>query len=135
VTLALSPVPLHLKRVEARPFLKWAGGKGQLLPELLARVPIVFGKYFEPFLGGGDVGRGRECQLRGREHEEQDLFGTAVQLAARICAQAEPGQILASDVVQLLAAGKGFVFADQGEVALKGFDKPVRLHEVRWRED
>jgi len=53
VTLALSPVPLHLKRVEARPFLKWAGGKGQLLPELLARVPIVFGKYFEPFLGGG----------------------------------------------------------------------------------
>ena len=42
-----------LGRVESRPFLKWAGGKGQLLSELLARVPTAFGKYFEPFLGGG----------------------------------------------------------------------------------
>ena len=53
MTLGSSPVPLYLKRVEARPFLKWAGGKGQLLPELLARAPLAFGKYFEPFLGGG----------------------------------------------------------------------------------
>ena len=66
--------------------------------------------------------------------EDEDLFGTAVQLAARICAHAEPGQILASNVVQELAAGKGFVFADQGEATLKGFEKPVRLYEVRWRE-
>ena len=64
--------------------------------------------------------------------EEEDLFGTAVQLAARVCAQAEPGQILAADVVQQLAAGKGFVFADKGEATLKGFEKPVRLHEVVW---
>ena len=65
--------------------------------------------------------------------EEKDLFGTAVQLAARICAHAEPGQILASDVVQQLAAGKGFAFTDKGEATLKGFEKPVRLHEVRWQ--
>jgi len=64
--------------------------------------------------------------------EEEDLFGTAVQLAARVCAQAEPGQILAADVVQQLAAGKGCVFADKGETTLKGFEKPVRLHEVVW---
>jgi DNA adenine methylase len=37
----------------ARPFLKWAGGKRQLLPELLERVPKTFGHYFEPFAGGG----------------------------------------------------------------------------------
>jgi DNA adenine methylase len=37
----------------ARPFLKWAGGKAQLLPELLPRVPERFGAYHEPFLGGG----------------------------------------------------------------------------------
>jgi DNA adenine methylase len=37
----------------ARPFLKWAGGKRQLLPHLLAHVPPRFGAYFEPFLGGG----------------------------------------------------------------------------------
>ena len=66
--------------------------------------------------------------------EEEDLFGTAVQLAARICAHAEPGQILVADVVQQLAAGKGFTFTDKGEATLKGFEKPVRLHEVRWHD-
>jgi len=63
-----------------------------------------------------------------------DLFGTAVQLAARICAHAEPGQILVPIVVRELAAGKRFLFADQGEASLRGFEDPVRLYEVRWRE-
>ena len=66
--------------------------------------------------------------------EEQDLFGTAVQLAARICARAEPGQILVPTVVRELAAGKGFLLADLGEIALRGFEDPVRLYEVRWEE-
>jgi DNA adenine methylase len=35
------------------PFLKWVGGKRQLLPELLARVPRKFSTYHEPFVGGG----------------------------------------------------------------------------------
>ena len=66
--------------------------------------------------------------------EEGDLFGTAVQLARRICDQAEPGQILASNVVRELAAGKDFLFADRGDTALRGFEDPVRLYEVRWAE-
>jgi class 3 adenylate cyclase/pimeloyl-ACP methyl ester carboxylesterase len=66
--------------------------------------------------------------------EEEDLFGTAVQVAARICAHAEPCQILASNVVQELAAGKGFAFSDEGEAALKGLEKPVHLYEVGWEE-
>jgi class 3 adenylate cyclase len=66
--------------------------------------------------------------------EDEDLFGTAVQLAARICAYAQPGQILASNVVRELAAGKRFLFSDRGDVALRGFEDPVRLHEVRWEE-
>ena len=37
----------------ARPVLKWAGGKGKLLRELLAHVPATFGAYHEPFMGGG----------------------------------------------------------------------------------
>ena len=60
------------------------------------------------------------------------LFGTAVQLAARICAHAEPGQILAANVVRELSAGKGVMFSDRGEVTLRGFEEPVRLYEVRW---
>lgn len=66
--------------------------------------------------------------------EESDLFGTAVQLARRICDQAQGGQILVSNVVRELAAGKGFLFANSGDVVLKGFEDPVRLYEVRWRE-
>ncbi len=66
--------------------------------------------------------------------EESDLFGTSVQLARRICDHAEPGQILVSNVVRELSAGKGFLFADIGEVVPKGFEEPVRLYEVRWRE-
>ncbi|MBP6788967.1 MAG: DNA adenine methylase [Candidatus Promineofilum sp.] len=39
--------------VAARPVLKWVGGKGRLLPELLARLPQTFEAYHEPFVGGG----------------------------------------------------------------------------------
>lgn len=66
--------------------------------------------------------------------EENDLFGASVILASRIAAQAGGGQILAANVVRELCAGKGFLFADHGEAALRGFEDPVRLYEVRWRE-
>ncbi|HUF54808.1 MAG TPA: adenylate/guanylate cyclase domain-containing protein [Dehalococcoidia bacterium] len=67
--------------------------------------------------------------------EEEDLFGTSVILAARIAAQAKGGEILASNVVRELVAGRGFLFADRGERALRGFEDPVRVYEVSWRED
>jgi DNA adenine methylase len=37
---------------DVHPFVKWAGGKGQLLSELDKLIPSQFNRYFEPFLGG-----------------------------------------------------------------------------------
>jgi class 3 adenylate cyclase len=65
--------------------------------------------------------------------ENDDLFGSSVILAQRTAAEAKGGQILVTDVVSQLAAGKGFEFAFSGEHELRGFDQPVRLHELRWQ--
>mgnify|MGYP002514877506 CR=1 FL=1 len=40
---------------EVAPFVKWAGGKRQLLPQIRERMPDIFDKYYEPFVGGGAV--------------------------------------------------------------------------------
>ncbi len=67
--------------------------------------------------------------------EDDDLFGTAVNEAARITAAAKGGEILVANVIRELAKGKDFMFADRGETSLKGFEDPVRLFEARWREN
>ncbi len=41
--------------VLAQPFLKWAGGKRQLLPAIKEYLPQKFGQYYEPFIGAGAV--------------------------------------------------------------------------------
>jgi class 3 adenylate cyclase len=60
-----------------------------------------------------------------------DLFGTAVTTASRIQSLAKGGEILVSDVVRQLVAGKGFMFEDRGETVLRGFEDPVRIFAVR----
>ncbi len=60
------------------------------------------------------------------------LFGSVVNLTARICAFAKPDQILVAQVVRELCVGKKFSFEDRGEATLKGFQEPVRLFEVQW---
>lgn len=61
-----------------------------------------------------------------------DLFGAAVTLAQRIQAEAQGGEILVSDVVRQLVAGRNFAFAEGGEFVPKGFEEPVRVHKVVW---
>ena len=60
-----------------------------------------------------------------------DLFGSTVQLAARLCSHAEPEQTLVSNVVAELCIGKGLTFRDLGEISIKGFDRPIRVHAVQ----
>jgi class 3 adenylate cyclase len=64
--------------------------------------------------------------------DSQDLFGASVNLAARICAHAAGGQILASGTVRDLAIGKRIEFRSMGPIGLKGFPDPVPLFEVAW---
>jgi len=63
---------------------------------------------------------------------DNDIFGSTVQLAARLCSHAEPQQIVVSSVVAELCIGKGLMFRPLGEVMLKGFDRPVQVHAVEW---
>ena len=65
--------------------------------------------------------------------QNDDLFGSTVQLAARLCAQAQPEQILVSNAIPDLCIGKGLVFEELGEVVLKGFGQPVRAHAAAWK--
>lgn len=44
-----------MSRVSIAPFVKWAGGKRQLLPQIKERMPKEYNKYYEPFVGGGAV--------------------------------------------------------------------------------
>jgi class 3 adenylate cyclase len=62
--------------------------------------------------------------------QNQDLFGSTVQLAARLCAAASPAQSLVSSAVAELCIGKGLDFDYVGERELKGFAHPVRVHAV-----
>ncbi|MQB02353.1 MAG: DUF4242 domain-containing protein, partial [Actinobacteria bacterium] len=62
--------------------------------------------------------------------EKGDLFGTAVQLAARLCASAEPGGILVSHAVRELCAGKTLTFDAAKDLELRGFAEPVRAYPV-----
>jgi class 3 adenylate cyclase len=59
-----------------------------------------------------------------------DLFGSTVQLAARVCAEADTDQVVITDPVRALCTPLGMSFVDLGERPLKGFKQPVRVHAV-----
>jgi class 3 adenylate cyclase len=64
--------------------------------------------------------------------EHEDLFGSAVQLSARICGAATPATILAHSTVRDLALGKDLHWVEQQDLALRGFTDPVKVYELRW---
>jgi class 3 adenylate cyclase/tetratricopeptide (TPR) repeat protein len=73
-------------------------------------------------LSGGEVTR-----------EDDDYFGDPVIEAARLCATCEGGQILAADVVRLMAGRRSrHEYNPVGPLVLKGLPDPVETVEVRW---
>lgn len=89
---------------------------------------------------GRDASRGDALQVRIGLHagepieDDDDLFGATVILASRIAAKAGAGEILVGGVVRELCAGKGFTFGDRGTFVPKGFEEPLKVYDVRWRE-
>lgn len=67
--------------------------------------------------------------------DNDDLFGAAVQMAARLCAAAGPNDITVSTAVRELCAGKQIRFADCGDLELKGIPEPVRAFTVLWQDE
>ena len=62
-----------------------------------------------------------------------DLFGTAVNVASRICDASEPGHVLASDLVREMGTDKGFEFGPGRDIELKGFGQVQVFELVRAR--
>lgn len=65
--------------------------------------------------------------------EDDDVFGTPVIEASRLCATATGGQIIVADLVRVLGRGRGSqTFTPIGELELKGLPEPVIASEVGW---
>src|SRR5207249_11832146 len=95
-------------------------------------------------LADGNLAKPPEQQLQVRVglnageaiREAGDLFGSTVDAAARICAKAAGGQILASETVRgIVGAAKDLQFRDRGRFRLKGFPERWCLLEVAWQEE
>jgi class 3 adenylate cyclase len=66
---------------------------------------------------------------------DDDLFGSTVNLASRICQVADGGQVLVADRVRELGASEGFAFSPAGTRVLKGFPGQVALYELNATTD
>lgn len=63
-------------------------------------------------------------------HESGDIFGTPVNLAARVLSKTDPNQICVSSIVRDLCQGKGFQFKPHGTFELKGFPEAQVIYQV-----
>ena len=107
-----------------KPFIKWAGGKSQLLPEIRAKYPVSIKKYCEPFVGGGAV----LFDILANVHPEEvlindinsELIGTYKQIKENI-----------DDVIALLSELQAR-FWEKGDTARKEMyiDKRTRYNSL-----
>ena len=66
-------------------------------------------------------------------HEGGDIFGTPVQMAARVLSKAEGYEIAVSNIVREMCVGKSYSFTKKGDYELKGFEEPVPIFLVEWQ--
>src|SRR4029453_17178560 len=87
---------------------------------------------------GARAVQGQTTELRVRigiaagepvDHND-DLFGSTVTLASRICGAAQAGRVLTSSLVRELGSERGFAFDGGRDVVLKGFASPTRVFEL-----
>jgi class 3 adenylate cyclase len=64
--------------------------------------------------------------------EDGDYFGMPVVEAARLCAEADGGQILTTELVRLIGGRQGHAFRQLGSLQLRGLPNPVAAYEVSW---
>jgi class 3 adenylate cyclase/ActR/RegA family two-component response regulator len=86
--------------------------------------------------GDGDLGMRIGVSAGEVTEEEGDYFGMPVVQASRLCDEAGPGQILASDVIRLLVGDGGIHrLRPIGNLVLKGVPEPVPACELDWEPD
>lgn len=88
-----------------------------------------------------DEGKRPECRVRiGMAAGEpvdrnDDLFGSTVNLASRLCSAADPEDVLVSDVVHDLGIECGFAFEHADRRTLKGFSSPIPVFRLLGRQE
>ena len=66
-------------------------------------------------------------------HEDGDIFGTPVQMAARVLSKAAGDEITVSNLVREMCVGKQYAITKKGDFDLKGFAEPVPIYLVAWQ--
>lgn len=113
-------------------------GDGIMASFVSAAAAVRYSVQIQHALSHEPARRGHRLQVRigGAAGEpvdqNSDIFGTTVQLAARLCGYAAPEQILVSNVVSELCIGKGLSFRSLGEISLQGFERSVHVQAVEW---
>ena len=115
---------------EWQAFQARVAGSGDPTTSLVGRSLVAELEFYDEQTDGASIG----LHTGRAKKEADDFFGEYMILASRIAAKAEGGEILVADTVRGLCSGKGFLFADRGEFVAKGFEEPVRVYEVRWRD-
>ena len=67
--------------------------------------------------------------------EDNDLFGTVVQMAAQIVDKAQADEIYVSDIIRGICVGKPYKLINRGGFSMEGFDDDSTLYEVVWCEN